>query len=98
MRRYMKVDWLHDIEDEPSMLYSEVIDGEETRKVELYRDGRMDYAYEDVEIGSTQLSSVLMPTVEEINQQAEFASVEISPDDFEDVWRRATSSRDSSTT
>ncbi len=31
--RYMKVNWLHDLAEEPVVLYSEVIDGGETRKV-----------------------------------------------------------------
>lgn len=29
----MKVNWLHDLAEEPVVLYSEVIDGGETRKV-----------------------------------------------------------------
>ena len=93
MRRFMKVDWLHDLADEPVVLYSEVINGEETRKVEVYRDGRMDYACEGVETGSTQLSSELMPTVKELDEQPEFAAVAITAEEFEDLWARATVAR-----
>ncbi len=89
----MKVDWQHDLADETVVLYSEVIDGWETRKVEVYRDGRIDHASEDVETGTAKLSEVLMPTVEDIAEQTEFVPVEISVDDFESVWRQATGAR-----
>ena len=43
MSTYVEVAWLHDFEDEPVMLYSKLDDQRrETRKVELFPDGRMD--------------------------------------------------------
>lgn len=85
----MKVEWLHDHQDDPVVLYSELVDGWEHRKVEVYRDGRMDYASENAETGTTVLSEVLMPTVDEIAQQAEFVPMSISPAEFESVWQQA---------
>ncbi len=93
MRRYMRVTWVHDSEDEPVVLFSEVINGMEARKVEVYRDGRMDLASRRAQTGTTQLSEVLMPTVDEIAQQAEFVPVEIGAAEFESVWLRASAGR-----
>jgi hypothetical protein len=42
--RYQKVLWHHDLPDEPVVLYAEISSGREVRKVEVFRDGRHDYA------------------------------------------------------
>ncbi|MFD4193128.1 DUF6881 domain-containing protein [Amycolatopsis thermoflava] len=47
--------WHHDHPDEPVLLYSETGDGYESRKVDLFRDGRQDYADESTSIGTTFL-------------------------------------------
>lgn len=94
MASYLKVDWLHDLADEPVVLYSEIAEsGAETRKVEVYRDGRHDYADDSVATGSTMLSAVPFPSVDEIAAQAEFSVETISRDDFEAVWDRATAAQ-----
>lgn len=36
MAIYLRVEWHHEHEDEPIVLYSEIEDGLETRKVEVY--------------------------------------------------------------
>lgn len=88
--RYQMVRWLHELESEPVVLYSE-IDADRTgiRKVEEYRDGRLDSADRNYQTGSTVLSETTMPTLEQINVQAEFAGHAISEQEFEEVWRRA---------
>jgi hypothetical protein len=89
--RYQRVHWRHEFDDEPVVLYSEISDdGVETRKVEQYRDGRMDYADADHSTGSTLLSEKAMPELVEIASQPEFTPAAITPEEFEAVWGQAT--------
>lgn len=45
--QYLKVQWIHEFEDEPALICPEYDDeGWETRKTEVYRDGRYGYATE----------------------------------------------------
>ena len=90
MKRYMRVKWHHNLADEPVELLSEVDAGVETRKIEIYRDGRMDYAGPDRTTGNTILAEGLMPTVGDLSGQGEFAAQTIDQSDFESAWRRAT--------
>jgi hypothetical protein len=55
MPRYQSVLWHHDHPDEPMVLYSEIDVGFEVRKVEVYRDGRHDYAGRSRSTGTTML-------------------------------------------
>jgi Domain of unknown function (DUF6881) len=89
MPRYQKVLWRHDLPDEPVALYSEIESGYEVRKVEVYRDGRYDYADRVRATGTTMLGEKLMPDVGEINQDPEFSATIITADEFETAWRRA---------
>jgi hypothetical protein len=91
MARYQRVRWNHDFADEPVVLWSEITDaGVESRKVDEYRDGRLDYADGSRTTGSTFLSEKTMPGLDEIAQQSEFMPSPITKEEFEDVWRRAT--------
>lgn len=66
--RYQAVRWLHDLDNEPVVLYSEIDDdGWEVRKVEEYRRGRLDVADAVTPSGSTVLSETPMPPLEEIS-------------------------------
>lgn len=88
--KYLRVRWLHAFSDEPVVLYAEIDeDGYETRKVDEYRDGRLDVADERTETGSTRLSELPCPPLEEINADEEFDGHEIEAREFEDVWHRA---------
>ncbi|MGW5411792.1 DUF6881 domain-containing protein [Actinomadura geliboluensis] len=87
---YLKVEWFHDFNDEPVEIYSEVgADGYEIRKIEVFRDGRLEYADEHREAGATTLSEVPVGTVEEIAAQEEFRPQVISEQVFEEAWARA---------
>jgi hypothetical protein len=92
MPRYQKVLWHHDLPNEPAVLYSEIDAGLEVRKVEVYRDGRHDYADGSNSTGTAMLGEKMMPGVEEINEEPEFSAVSISAEEFEQAWRRATQS------
>jgi hypothetical protein len=91
MARYQKVHWAHEPPDEPVLLYSEITDeGVETRKVEQYRNGHLDYADSARSTGTTFLSEKTMPSLEDIARQGEFRPEAILKEEFEEVWRRAT--------
>jgi hypothetical protein len=88
--RYLAVRWLHELDDEPIVLYSEIDDeGNEVRKVEEYRSGRLDVADEATETASTVLSETPVPSLEQIDAQAEFEARLITKGEFDGVWRRA---------
>ena len=89
MTDYFKVAWHHQIPEEPTVLYSEVTDGWEVRKVEAYRDGRMDVASGSLQTGTTFLSETPFPAIEEIGRDPQFTPESISRDEFEVVWRQA---------
>jgi hypothetical protein len=84
-----KVFWHHDFPDEPVVLYSEIDAGLEVRKVEVYRDGRHDYADGSQSTETTLLGEGLTPSADEINADPEFTAEEISAEEFKRVWRRA---------
>lgn len=72
------------------MLFSEIdADGYEVRKVDEYRNGRLDLADAFTETGSTALGECVVPPLDEINQEPEFDGRSITNEEFEAVWRRA---------
>jgi hypothetical protein len=90
MPRYLKVIWHHDHPDEPVLLYYEIESGFETRKVEVFRDGRHDYADRSRATGTTALSDQVIPEVDDINEDPEFTAAPVTAEEFERVWQRAT--------
>jgi hypothetical protein len=88
--RYQVVRWKTPSYDEPILLYSEVDDdGWELRKVEEYASGRRDIADAQTATGSTMLSEVPLPTLEQTNEQDEFEGRPIGKQEFEVVWAEA---------
>lgn len=89
--RHQAVAWQHDFQDQPVVLYSEIdADGLELRKVDEYRSGHLDFASRENQTGTTRLSTVPMPSLNEINAQEEFSGELITPRVFETVWVQAT--------
>jgi hypothetical protein len=88
--RYIRVHWHHSHSDEPVELLSELDDRDwETRKVEVFRDGRIGYASASESIGSTELGLAPVPSVEEIARDPQFLPEEISREEFDQVWDAA---------
>jgi hypothetical protein len=88
--KYVKVRWIHAIPDEPVMLFSELTDDMwETRKVEVYADGRADFADSEERSGSTKLGIEPYPPLEEIAADPQFEPVVISAEEFEAAWESA---------
>jgi HEAT repeat protein len=88
--RYVKVKWLQDSPDYPVLLYSELdIQDWEVRKVEVYADGRMDFADHIERSGDTKLGIEPLPPLAEVAADREFEPFTITPEEFEKVWLEA---------
>ncbi|MGW1280286.1 DUF6881 domain-containing protein [Streptomyces tsukubensis] len=88
--RYVKVAWDHEFADDPILYLSELgEDGYETRKIQLYRDGRSEWADESVDTATIGLSEIPFPSLNEISNQPDFAATEITQEEFEKTWRES---------
>lgn len=87
---YLRVVWSHSYTEEPIELYSEVDDeGYETRKVQVFRDGRLEWANSEVETELTGLSEHPIGSIEEINSHSDLSASIITKQEFEAIWRQA---------
>jgi hypothetical protein len=88
---FLVVQWHHTNPEDPIWLYSELNDERrEIRKVEVFADGLHDWAEGERSTGAAQLSTQPVPPFEEIALQPDFTPCEISREEFEVVWRKAT--------
>ncbi|MFD6394846.1 DUF6881 domain-containing protein [Nocardia sp. NPDC060259] len=88
--RYVKVTWHHDFTDEPTVFFHEVGDDNwETRRVQLYRDGRAEWADESRDTPTVGLAEIEIAPIQEIASQPEFDAEEISKREFETKWSAA---------
>ncbi|WP_410644743.1 DUF6881 domain-containing protein [Amycolatopsis sp. lyj-346] len=88
---YLKVGWRHQFPDEPILLYSELDDERyETRKIEVFCDGRHQWAGPEGSVGGTVLGELPVPDTVEIARQLEFAPEVIDREEFEAVWVKVT--------
>jgi hypothetical protein len=71
---YERYEWIHDLEDEPSLIYCELDDERcEIRKIEVFKDGRsIGVSEEYLQLGATGLGEGPGLAVEEINAHEEF--------------------------
>jgi hypothetical protein len=88
--KYLRVYWRHTHPDEPTLLYSELDDARwETRKVEIFRQGKMGYASRIAAGGLTRLAIEPLAPIPIIASNPEFEPTEITKEEFEEVWHRA---------
>jgi hypothetical protein len=88
---YLKVKWVHQFNDEPITLLSELdCDRFEVRKIEYFSDGRVGYASDVLQFGGTMLGELPVPAIEEIAEDPQFVVGELTPGEFEEAWRKAT--------
>jgi hypothetical protein len=86
---YLKVIWKHVLRDEPVVIYMELNNNRyEVRKIEVYRDGKVGYAYEHTEIGESALSEKPIPSIKQIAKDKQFAPNRISKNEFESMWQK----------
>jgi hypothetical protein len=92
--RYQRVTWHHDRDDEPLVLWSEIGDDDyERRKVDVYRDGRLDYADENASTGTTELGDQKVSPLHEINADDDFTATQVTRSEFDAIWHEATKPR-----
>jgi len=90
---YLKVSWIHEDDNFPILLYSELDDERyEVRKIEIYRNGSFGLASLNYEYNGSMLGAGAVPDTTEINKEPEFIVHETSKEEFEEVWMRYTSS------
>lgn len=88
--RYVKVAWIHEFPDEPVLYFSELGEGGyETRRVQVYRDGRIEWADEVFETATVGLAEIPFPSVGEISSREGFTAEEISSEEFDRAWSEA---------
>jgi hypothetical protein len=85
--RYLDIKWTHKDPGAPVRLYIEVgEDGYESRKVELYADGRKGFADSSEEAGGTSLGFMPVPSLAELKTLPEYQPKEISQEEFQRNW------------
>lgn len=89
---YIKVKWLHQNPDEPTVLYSELDEARwEKRKIDLFADGTACIATEEDSFGGPGLSTLAIPPLQEIAADPQFQPEEISEAEFVEAWNIAKS-------
>jgi hypothetical protein len=87
---YIAVQWHHSNSEYPVEMYSELdIDRNETRKVEIFADGRLRYAGAASQTGDTMLSLEPIPPLNEIASDPQFTPRVISQSEFDSAWHAA---------
>ncbi len=90
MTIYLKVMLRHPDAASRTLLYSELDDDRlETRKVEIFADGRASYADQKSSVNDTHLSRVPLPSLDDIAVNRELMASEISKEEFESAWHSA---------
>lgn len=85
--KYLRVHWIHSCPSEPVLLLSELDDQRyEVRKIEVFADGRMGYAFGDHACGGTLLGELPIPSASEIARDPQFVVEEIDKNVFEESW------------
>ena len=86
----MKVNWIHNFEDEPFAIYGEVNEAmDEQRKIEIFIDGSFGYSSVNGTEHRSFMSEVKWSIKEDIEQDPQFKVSYISKEEFEEVWIKA---------
>jgi len=90
--KYLHVKWRHDLPHQPTDIYTELDDDRwETRKVEVFADGRIQYADGVDSTGKTDLGELPSPTLRERRPSDVLTTTEIDETTFEHMWHLARS-------
>jgi hypothetical protein len=86
--KYIRLKWNHSNPDEPVWIFSELDDkGKEIRKIECFRNGFCDVATEKSSSGTASVMTLPLPDLSQLSRRdPEFTPVEISQEEFENVW------------
>jgi hypothetical protein len=86
--KYVRLKWNHTNPDEPVWLFSELDEqGKEVRKIECFRSGFCDVATTTSSSGSARVMTLPLPDLKQLaKRDPEFTPVEITQEEFEQVW------------
>lgn len=98
---YLMMDWKHDKKKYPVKIYVEIDDQRyETRKIEVFLEGKIGFAFLDVEFceaegGDTGLGDQKMPELQKLLSRNDtvLKTTIISKEDFELLWKKIVISR-----
>ena len=80
--KYIRVFWLHNFDDEPVELYSELDDNYwEVRKIEIFPNGTVSVADSNSSTAGTTLGLEPVPPLEDIARDPEFRVFEIEQEE-----------------
>jgi hypothetical protein len=89
---YLRVQWRHDLPDEPIELWSELdANRREVRKIEVWKDGRVGTASASHSSDGTHLGEVPVPAANAIAADSQFDVEQISSSEFEGRWSQTVS-------
>ncbi|MDQ0198242.1 DUF6881 domain-containing protein [Neobacillus ginsengisoli] len=84
---YIYVEWIHNFIDDPVILISEIDENRfEKRKIEIYKNGKIGFAYNNVKVMGTRLSTEPMSSLNDISSDSQFSPKVITKDVFEKYW------------
>ena len=85
--KYLRVLWRHTFADEPVELLSEIDEARlEVRKIEIFRDGRRNFASRTESGGDALLSIEALPSLAELASDPQFEAEQITKHEFELAW------------
>ena len=88
MTSYIYSKWKQAAPGYPVEFYSELDHRRyETRKIEVFNDGRLGYASQEKNTHGTQLGIIAVPALAELKLLAEFITEEISKEKFDAKWK-----------
>lgn len=88
---YLKIDWQHSLSEYPREIHIELDDERfELRKVEVFSDGRLQFAPHEFEQGGTVLAVYRVAQIEDLQREGQFTTTVITKAEFESIWARAT--------
>ena len=88
----LHVKWIHDQPDDPVEIFSEIDENSwETRKVEVFPDGKVGFADPLDCSGLTMLGIEKVPSLAEIASDPQFQPRKIDQAEFDRVWQLARS-------
>lgn len=88
MTSYIYSKWKNTPAGCPAEFYSELDDRRyESRKIEVFPDGKVGYAFSGGSTLNTRLGIEPVPSISEIQSQPEFEIREISVNEFDTKWK-----------
>ncbi len=85
-RYWQMVTWHGAAGDTPILVFAEIVNGWEVRKVDVFDDGRLARADARDADGSTVLGSAAVLPITAIDDMPDFSAVEIAREAFEALW------------